>query len=306
MSDEPQLPASNHSRDDNAAAASNGGLGAYDFAQLLFRCVTPLHIGCGQDVGIVDLPVIRERVTGYPFVPGSGIRGVFRERCERRSVPEAIRLFGAEKAETAGCVVVVDAKLLFFPVRSTPGVFRWVTCRHVLDRYRRDAEYFLGAAPADPPGLPPTGPEEGTFAGRRPEEQLYLEDLELAHDPALTWTCNRPPGGADTEVILVSDEDFHYFVSNATHVAQHNHLSSAKTVLPGQLFSVEAVPPEAVFYGFLGTTGERSGVATPWKPSDAMAKVREHLTGSAGGAELHAIFGGDEGTGLGLTQVFWS
>ena len=37
---------------------------------------TPLHVGCGSSVGAVDQPVVRERHTGYPVIPGSAIKGV--------------------------------------------------------------------------------------------------------------------------------------------------------------------------------------------------------------------------------------
>ena len=36
---------------------------------------TPLHVGCGSSVGIVDLPVLRERTTGFPTIPGSALKG---------------------------------------------------------------------------------------------------------------------------------------------------------------------------------------------------------------------------------------
>ena len=37
---------------------------------------TPLHVGAGSAVGVVDLPVMRERHTGYPVIPGSSLKGV--------------------------------------------------------------------------------------------------------------------------------------------------------------------------------------------------------------------------------------
>lgn len=39
---------------------------------------TPLHAGSGASLGVVDLPVQRERVTGYPMVQASGIKGKLR------------------------------------------------------------------------------------------------------------------------------------------------------------------------------------------------------------------------------------
>jgi CRISPR-associated protein Cmr4 len=39
---------------------------------------TPLHAGSGTSVGIVDLPIQRERTTGYPTVQASGLKGKLR------------------------------------------------------------------------------------------------------------------------------------------------------------------------------------------------------------------------------------
>jgi len=39
---------------------------------------TPLHTGSGRGLGTVDLPIQRERVTGYPMVQASSIKGCLR------------------------------------------------------------------------------------------------------------------------------------------------------------------------------------------------------------------------------------
>ena len=49
---------------------------------LFFRCITPMHVGCGSDLGIVDLPIQREKHTGYPKIESSGIKGCIREDFE--------------------------------------------------------------------------------------------------------------------------------------------------------------------------------------------------------------------------------
>jgi len=37
---------------------------------------TPLHVGAGSSVGAIDQPIVRERHTGFPIIPGSAIKGV--------------------------------------------------------------------------------------------------------------------------------------------------------------------------------------------------------------------------------------
>ena len=113
----------------------------YKHAGLLYQNMTPLHVGCGQDVGVVDLPVIRERTTGYPFIPGSGIRGSLRDYFRTNRNDLTNKFFGPESGDTdneyAGCISIHDAKLLFYPVRSNRYVFLWITWPSVLERYNR-------------------------------------------------------------------------------------------------------------------------------------------------------------------------
>lgn len=52
----------------------------YQKAKPLFLiCETPLHAGSGSDLGIVDLPIQRERHTSFPKIEGSSLKGALRE-----------------------------------------------------------------------------------------------------------------------------------------------------------------------------------------------------------------------------------
>ena len=296
---------------------------------LLYQPITPLHVGCGQDVGVVDLPVIRER-TGYPFIPGSGLRGSLRQAFTERDGASVMRLFGptAEESENgprhAGCVAVHDARLLLFPVRSDRAPFLWITCPAVLSRFSREVWIFLADAERWAVQSPasPTGEELlGAFMG---DGQVCLEEMEStvqAPHGLDAWLAAVAAGleipDLAARTVVVSDSAFHYFVTHATQVVQHNRLTSAKTVAQGQLFSVEAVPPEAVFYGFLGVTDPRRPLEDkaeeaageeakqldgPATREEAIDALRGFFTGSAAWLQL----GGDEGTGLGVTRLVWA
>jgi CRISPR-associated protein Cmr4 len=294
---------------------------------VFFHTITPLHVGCGQDVGVVDLPVIRERTTGYPFIPGSGLRGSLRDLCSQRDSSSVGELFGPEataleKEEAqrhAGCVAVHDAHLLLFPVRSQIAPFLWITCPAALRRFSRHADLLLenGGWRIDPGASPGEEELQGSFK----EPSVYLEEIDFTVKPfpaALPAWLSRlaaalgAPEIAD-RTALVSDATFHYFVTHATQVIQHNRLTSAKTVAEGQLFSVEAVPPEAFFYGFLGATGSRmpkpgkDGAAAPRSREAALRDLRQLLTGDGEkGSQGFLQLGGDEGTGLGVTRAVWA
>lgn len=43
------------------------------------QTITNLHIGSGEGLGVIDMPVQRERITGYPVIPSSSLKGVLRE-----------------------------------------------------------------------------------------------------------------------------------------------------------------------------------------------------------------------------------
>ena len=101
---------------------------------LTFYTRTPLHVGSGATVEVVDLPVARERTTNFPIMPGSGLKGVFLQRARERwagpnlkpdDLPDEARvLFGSEDPQEtatnteptrkkaihyAGCLQIMEA-----------------------------------------------------------------------------------------------------------------------------------------------------------------------------------------------------
>lgn len=87
---------------------------------------TSLHPGTEQSTGVVDLPVARESVTGYPVIVGSSLKGALRDMVrqkEKGSGSDKIEkeIFGENN--NSGIVSVTDARLLLLPVRSLTGHF---------------------------------------------------------------------------------------------------------------------------------------------------------------------------------------
>lgn len=41
--------------------------------------LSALHLGTGQGVGVVDLPIARAKATNLPIIPGSSLKGVMRD-----------------------------------------------------------------------------------------------------------------------------------------------------------------------------------------------------------------------------------
>jgi CRISPR-associated protein Cmr4 len=145
----------------------------YQIAKPLFLiCETPLHAGSGSDLGIVDLPIQRERHTDFPKIEGSSLKGALREAVEHKVNSKNFTKFndadvtihrvfgyddgslskaqiedlknalkdkdGKEQKDFAGAIGFTDARLLLFPVKSMKGVFAWVTCKKVLSQFVSD------------------------------------------------------------------------------------------------------------------------------------------------------------------------
>lgn len=126
-------------------------------ARLLFvHALSPLHAGTGQGVGVIDLPVAREKATGLPYLPGSSLKGVLRDACKNNEKRK--KIFGPDTGdahEYAGSVQISDQRLLLLPVRSLVGTFAWVTSPYILRRFLRDAENVnVSGMPPDVPAPP--------------------------------------------------------------------------------------------------------------------------------------------------------
>jgi CRISPR-associated protein Cmr4 len=147
----------------------------YKIAKPLFmHCQSPLHAGSGSDLGIVDLPIQRERHTSFPKIESSSLKGALREAVEYKVNSKSFskldeddvkihRVFGYdsgglskseedalktalkdggkdEKTDFAGAVGFTDARLLLFPIKSMKGVFAWATCERVLKQFVVDMQ----------------------------------------------------------------------------------------------------------------------------------------------------------------------
>ncbi|MBA3532223.1 MAG: type III-B CRISPR module RAMP protein Cmr4 [Ardenticatenales bacterium] len=166
---------------------------------------TPLHAGAGAGVGLVDLPIQRERVTGYPMINSGGIKGALRgvarpdKGASRVEKQKWFAAFGPpppgdeeSSAETqkghdyAGALAFGDARLLLFPVRSMRGIFAWTTSRDLLCRFQRDAMTAGFELPWQVPEAP--GARHKAWVGKdnditTDDSQLVLEEFQFEGQP---------------------------------------------------------------------------------------------------------------------------
>jgi CRISPR-associated protein Cmr4 len=249
---------------------------------------TAVHAGVGTQVGAVDLPIQRERHTGWPTIYGSGLKGVLRDEAKAGGwSDEEIRIvFGPEpdlpgerqeERRAAGVLAISDARILLFPVRAAGMAFAWITCPLALARLARDAEQ----ADVPPPPAVPETPEAGKQAlvvpdwptrdrGAFVEEFVYDATASPKVRELACWIAKRlmPDGPAyaywknhlSRALALVHDDDFTDFTRHATEIVTRVRLKDeGKTVEGGALWTEEHLPSDTLLYA----------VAAAWRSSDA-------------------------------------
>ena len=248
-------------------------------ALLFLHAQTPLHPGSGTALGVVDLPVQRERHTQWPLIPGSALKGILRDACREQvkgkyksrketneKDPDLTAVFGPglvdDDSAFAGALSLTDARILAFPVRSMRGVFAWVTCPAVLERFARDAALagIKGMSRLD------LKPDAGQVLCKKTsplvlqnEDMVILEEFEfkLKGDGgnSVEWISKNAVNDDATGdrikdcMIVLNDDNFTHFVRHATEVVARIGLDyETKTVKTGALFYEEFIPAETLFY----------------------------------------------------------
>ncbi|KUJ92908.1 MAG: hypothetical protein XD40_1914, partial [Archaeoglobus fulgidus] len=54
--------------------------------------ITPVHAGSGAELSVIDLPIQRERHTGFPVIWGQSLKGVLRSRFRQLELDEKIEV----------------------------------------------------------------------------------------------------------------------------------------------------------------------------------------------------------------------
>jgi len=271
--------------------------------KLIFvHALSALHVGTGQGVGTIDLPIARERATNLPVVPGSSIKGCLRDVC--RDLVDCDTVFG--KQDAAGLLQAADARLLLLPVRCLGATFVWTTSPYVLRRLIRDAK----AAGADRgmPEVPAMDDGKARLATADPlvgvnnRQRLVLEDLDF--EPIVAeaaawadWIAGQLfPGGKEWQAefrkrfAIIDDKSFHFLADFATEVSAHVRIDpKSGTVEHGALWYQEALPAETVLVTLFRT---------------------EDRPGASAGAALQTVstervlqMGGKATTGQGLVRL---
>lgn len=252
---------------------------------------TFIHPGMRSVGGAIDLPVAREAATDYPVIAGSSLKGAIKDKAEQDK-PTGLDIelvFG--KQDSAGQILVSDARLLLLPVRSLSGSYKWVTSPHLIERLARDlarsgrdadkppevssvsAKHFLG----DGTGVMYLEERRFERQGPLPENIAAVLGKLVAHDQ----TRNR----LASQVVVLNDDDFTWFARYGLAIQARNVLDENKK--SQNLWYEETVPPDALFYALIAG-----------RNAEAVAAIKNLIT-----AKPYLQAGGNETVGQGWFAV---
>ena len=260
---------------------------------------TPVHVGAGNSVGAVDSPVQRERHTKIPIIPGSSLKGVLSDLwndADFNRTAEGKKLFGEDAQGSdvkafAGSLLIGEARVLAFPVRSAKGMFAWITCPLVLKRFQRETEADFTAPEIK-------GETAQAFEAMTLNTNVILEEyvFKTTGEPdsgivqALENLVESDPvwSGIKDQLVIGSDEIFQHVCEHACEVVTRIKVDDETGVVAkGALFNLEQVPSETLFYTSILSTKD-----------GALEQLKEKLE-----SEKIIQVGGDATTGLGFCTV---
>lgn len=291
-------------------------------ASVFLYAVSPVHMGAGQAIDVIDNPIQREKHTGHPCFAGSGIKGAVRHSFKalakdkhQEDVMDGLvkTLFGPESGGNdlhAGAVSFGDAQLVALPIRSLKGGYVYATCPQALARAQR--LLMLTGAKSNWPAL---NVAEGNCLLTNPrllsDDKLHLEAFEytakISEELAATAAdiaAKALPQQAEYEffrekladdLIVLSDTDFAYFAKNAMLVEPHVRIDpETGTASDGGLFYTENLPPESIMIAPLMASQTRTGQGAEVPAETVMEQIKGVID------DKLLQIGGDATTGRGL------
>ncbi len=287
---------------------------------LFYYTISPVHMGAGTALGLVDNPVQREVHTGHPVFAGSGLKGAFRHEAKADKDFPITEIFGPDSGSSdlyAGAVSFSDAQVVLFPVRSLKKGFVYVTSPLALNRAAR----LLEIAGDDKlsniiNGLGDVSDKAAMFddslKADKQDNKLVLEAFWFEQFKG-NWTPFKeaveylsgllPAKNAffnekvKTDTVLVSDDMFYHFVKNSVVVEPHVRIDdNTGTAEGGGLFYTESLPPETLMIGLMMASKSRQ------KGSNMEAEEIARIVTEKFNDQVLQI-GGDTTTGRGMVIV---
>ena len=281
----------------------------------IMYAVTPCHAGSGSALGVVDLPIQRERHTNWPMIQASGVKGAFRANFDRfkNNISEESRgeinefkkltdsVFGtSEGTGYAGSLSIGDARILAFPMRSSAAPFVWITCPAVLKRLQKDLK-IANLKDFDASNYSVKDNEAINLGSEVLKDSILIEEYEVK----VTKTEALPDSIKDyfkeaTRLLLVSDEVFNYGVSNCTQImAQIKIDSKTGTTADDSLRYQEELPSDTIMYTVIHWGDTKNSTEEKLKAEIIKKFITKEVIAQ------HIQIAGDETCGRGVFQLDW-
>lgn len=240
---------------------------------------------------------------------------------------------GARPQDHAGALIIGDARLLLFPVRSLYGIFAYTTSYYALHRFIRDAESSLQSPPdwklselpehlTSPHALVTSESvvisgnilvlEEFSFEAERDENVTKIV-TEIADWLANNALLQKGQSNAyfvnklKSSLVVLSDDDFRDFITYSTEVVTRISINSeTKTAADTGLWTEENLPSDTLLYVPVYATQSRmpfgnQGNAQQRKTgADILTSARKLPPGT------YMQLGGDETVGRGIVRTRWA
>ncbi len=308
---------------------------------LALYCESAVHAGSGSDLGVIDLPIQREKATRYPIFQASTLKGAIRasfdsemaiqnsllkgvfdnfnfSNQDKADLEAAINLvFGDEGSQSAAAISFTDAKILLFPVKSVKNVFSWVTCPSVLGRLKRDLEIAGIESDWNIPKLE----KEAAISPKLKlddftKDKIVLEEyaFDISRDKEIEkiakWISENIFASQDDyfsskleeDLIILSDEEFEDFVTMSTEVVARTKIKNeTKVVQDGALWYEENLPAESVLYSLAMTTNVLREDKSDIR--DDLKQADDILNFFAEGLQARIQLGGNETIGRGIIKT---
>lgn len=281
----------------------------------IMYAVTPCHAGSGSALGVVDLPIQRERHTNWPMIQASGVKGAFRANFDRfkNKIADNEQIKDFEKLTEsvfgtssdggyAGSLSISDAKILAFPMRSNVSPFVWITCPAVLKRLEKDLS-VANFNSFDSSKFFVSDDKAISLGNSNLKGNILLEDYEVQVEETKIEEFSKIVSFfKDAErLLLVSDDVFNYGVSNCTQImAQIKIDSKTGTTQDGSLRYQEELPSDTIMYTVIHWGDSKNSVEDKLKAETIKNFITKEVIAN------HIQIAGDETCGRGVFQLVWN
>lgn len=216
---------------------------------------SPVLVGAGEGYGRADCNIQRETATHLPKIDGTVLKGAATEIVDK-SIGEIIR-----KESGNAKLAFTDLHLLFFPVKSSKGIYTLVSCPMCIERFCKEMMWagkmsketsyrikkilgyvYYGYVLRYSDKIEQKKQME-VIAGQRfwvNESTLIREMIQLMQLGEKLYA----------KVGIINDRDFLHIVNEKTEFVVRNKLLQNRAEKK-KLFTEEYLPEESILYGFI-------------------------------------------------------